>query len=560
MAYRFNPAPGWPAPPEGWSPPEGWQPDPAWPPAPEGWEFWVWEEETDAGTQPTSPEPSTPSTSVPGVSVPSAEEPEAAPAVDTPAVSDPVSSDPGGPEAPDSPEVMELSGEAPELFSPEAQPADAPVASDPMPVSAEPKQPEQPEDPSPHMSMPTTAQPETAPGVEEQELPAPVSPDLGGADLPETPVVPAVDESSPQMPGASPADLTPPVAEAPATPEAGASATWGQPHPQQQVSPTPGSDAPTPSQQTYAGWGQGAPQQQYRPQPAVQHQMHQQTPPAPIHQHHAHPAPPKKKGKGLLIFLIILAVILAGAFVWALMGALKSRSAADAEPPAVIKPAVEAEPSAEPVVDSDAEEGPTEEADPTSEAETEEYDFETLALEAGLGDLLDMYNDFGLDPVSLEGDIVPLGDGGVAELTTMMVGPAASMMVQEVGTLTVSEPVLGWSPHNAAEPCPAPQDGNEYILVQLAANTAPALQDYPFSGVEIRFFDDAGEQTGVGNTVLTQLCFGDYGAVPTAWERGGGYAGGLLAQVTPGTASVAYSAQWGYGVDDTIYEWRLVDL
>src|SRR5260221_5152237 len=38
---RFNPAPGWPRPPEGWVPPEGWQPDPAWPPAPEGWSFWV---------------------------------------------------------------------------------------------------------------------------------------------------------------------------------------------------------------------------------------------------------------------------------------------------------------------------------------------------------------------------------------------------------------------------------------------------------------------------------------------------------------------------------------
>lgn len=41
MEWRFNPAPGWPAPPPGWSPPEGWQPEPDWPPAPEGWEFWV---------------------------------------------------------------------------------------------------------------------------------------------------------------------------------------------------------------------------------------------------------------------------------------------------------------------------------------------------------------------------------------------------------------------------------------------------------------------------------------------------------------------------------------
>lgn len=39
--YRFNPPPGWPAPPPGWLPPPGWQPDPSWPPAPAGWQFWV---------------------------------------------------------------------------------------------------------------------------------------------------------------------------------------------------------------------------------------------------------------------------------------------------------------------------------------------------------------------------------------------------------------------------------------------------------------------------------------------------------------------------------------
>lgn len=47
MALRFNPAPGWPPPPEGWEPPEGWQPDPQWPAAPEGWTFWVPEETPD---------------------------------------------------------------------------------------------------------------------------------------------------------------------------------------------------------------------------------------------------------------------------------------------------------------------------------------------------------------------------------------------------------------------------------------------------------------------------------------------------------------------------------
>ena len=41
MPRRFNPAPGWPTPPEGWLPPAGWQPDPSWPPAPPGWQVVV---------------------------------------------------------------------------------------------------------------------------------------------------------------------------------------------------------------------------------------------------------------------------------------------------------------------------------------------------------------------------------------------------------------------------------------------------------------------------------------------------------------------------------------
>lgn len=37
----FNPPPGWPKPPTGWTPPKGWQPDPNWPAAPPGWELWI---------------------------------------------------------------------------------------------------------------------------------------------------------------------------------------------------------------------------------------------------------------------------------------------------------------------------------------------------------------------------------------------------------------------------------------------------------------------------------------------------------------------------------------
>lgn len=52
--WRFNPAPGWPEPPDGWVPPAEFRPDPAWPPAPAGWEFWAWEPDPQA-TPPDRP-------------------------------------------------------------------------------------------------------------------------------------------------------------------------------------------------------------------------------------------------------------------------------------------------------------------------------------------------------------------------------------------------------------------------------------------------------------------------------------------------------------------------
>ncbi|MGO1318000.1 MAG: hypothetical protein ACTMIR_13325 [Cellulomonadaceae bacterium] len=57
MTARFNPAPGWPPTPQGWTPPPGWQPDPSWPAAPAGWQFWV----EDAPAVPGVPAPSAPS-------------------------------------------------------------------------------------------------------------------------------------------------------------------------------------------------------------------------------------------------------------------------------------------------------------------------------------------------------------------------------------------------------------------------------------------------------------------------------------------------------------------
>lgn len=49
MGYRFNPPPGWPPVPEGWTPPQGWRPDPSWPTAPDGWPYWVPDTPTGAG-------------------------------------------------------------------------------------------------------------------------------------------------------------------------------------------------------------------------------------------------------------------------------------------------------------------------------------------------------------------------------------------------------------------------------------------------------------------------------------------------------------------------------
>ncbi len=53
MGLRFNPPPGWPPVPEGFTPQPGWQPDPSWPPAPANWQLWV-NAGRPPGTGPTS--------------------------------------------------------------------------------------------------------------------------------------------------------------------------------------------------------------------------------------------------------------------------------------------------------------------------------------------------------------------------------------------------------------------------------------------------------------------------------------------------------------------------
>jgi Septum formation len=45
VGTRYNPPPGWPPPPPGFTPKPGWQPDPSWPPPPPGWQLWVDDDE-----------------------------------------------------------------------------------------------------------------------------------------------------------------------------------------------------------------------------------------------------------------------------------------------------------------------------------------------------------------------------------------------------------------------------------------------------------------------------------------------------------------------------------
>jgi hypothetical protein len=48
VGLRYNPPPGWPPPPPGFTPKPGWQPDPAWGPPPPGWQLWVNDDEQPA--------------------------------------------------------------------------------------------------------------------------------------------------------------------------------------------------------------------------------------------------------------------------------------------------------------------------------------------------------------------------------------------------------------------------------------------------------------------------------------------------------------------------------
>lgn len=441
------------------------------------------------------------------------------------------------------------------------------------PVSAPAQEPEA--TPEPAVNEPTELEVETEP----EPAPAPE---------PLPPVVPPVNEAPPvpgDVPEAQPADepweaaSTPESARAEAPQSEPSTQQWGQPEP-----PAPASDPlppvvppveetpsqewsqPQPAQQA-GGWEQPSAQESHawagHQQPQHQQGQHYAQQPAqhpPVYQSSPPPGrPPKKNGKGALIFLIVLALIIAVAFAWALMRYLSNDSQPSTETTPETTAAATETPTAE-ELEAEAMEQEQVEADTADLTAEEPQDLEQLAIEAGLQDLVDFYNEFDVRDAEIGSDVVELGPKDSADVVTIMVTPAGGVQDQDVGKLAIEQVERDWSTSNAPMPCPEPDDGEEYIKLQLSADTTHALQDYAFSGLELRFFDDDGKETGVVNSILTGLCFGDFGAISNAWERGAGYTGGALAKVGPGTTTAAYSAAWGYGVNDTVYRWDLGDF
>lgn len=60
MGLRYNPPPGWPPAPAGFSPQPGWRPDPSWPPPPPGWQLWVNDDDPAPQGWPQASGPATP--------------------------------------------------------------------------------------------------------------------------------------------------------------------------------------------------------------------------------------------------------------------------------------------------------------------------------------------------------------------------------------------------------------------------------------------------------------------------------------------------------------------
>ena len=98
----FNPPPGWPKPPDGWTPPSNWKPDPSWPPPPPGWDLWISSNPEDDAATPQLP-PDT-STEVPTVAPLPASTNDMRDAVDPHSPSSPA---PSAPHSPDEGETVD---------------------------------------------------------------------------------------------------------------------------------------------------------------------------------------------------------------------------------------------------------------------------------------------------------------------------------------------------------------------------------------------------------------------------------------------------------------------
>jgi len=55
VGLRYNPPPGWPPAPPGFTPAPGWRPDPSWPTPPPGWQLWVNDDQLPTGSLPQQP-------------------------------------------------------------------------------------------------------------------------------------------------------------------------------------------------------------------------------------------------------------------------------------------------------------------------------------------------------------------------------------------------------------------------------------------------------------------------------------------------------------------------
>lgn len=84
---RFNPPPGWPQPPTGWTPPPDWKADPTWPPLPHGWQLWL--PDGDARAEPTAQEPNPVTEQSPGQSPTATSSSERPPENETPPSGEP---------------------------------------------------------------------------------------------------------------------------------------------------------------------------------------------------------------------------------------------------------------------------------------------------------------------------------------------------------------------------------------------------------------------------------------------------------------------------------------